>query len=75
MCEWRLRLTAVDEEAVGLAAACFPQFTFTGTAKQLRARGAEFDAEGVTKLVYQPAGPDIAGELGRMMAAVGDSAS
>jgi 5,10-methylenetetrahydromethanopterin reductase len=68
-----VRLTAVDTEAVALAADLLPQFTFSGTAEQLRARVAEYEAGGVTELVYQPAGPDIAGELGRMMAAVGDS--
>ncbi|OBB07518.1 5,10-methylene tetrahydromethanopterin reductase [Mycobacteriaceae bacterium 1482268.1] len=68
-----VRLTAVDEEAVALAADLLPQFTFSGTAQQLRARVAEYEAGGVTELVYQPAGPDIAGELARMMAAVGDS--
>ena len=67
-----VRLTAVDEEAVALAADLLPQFTFTGTATQLRDRVAEYEAGGVTELVYQPAGPDVAVELGRMMDAVGD---
>ena len=70
-----VRLTAVDEEAVALAADLLPQFTFSGTAEQLRARVAEYEAGGVTELVYQPAGPDVAGELARMMDAVGDAAS
>ncbi len=35
-----VRLTAVDEDAVGLAADLLPQFTFSGTADQLRARVA-----------------------------------
>jgi 5,10-methylenetetrahydromethanopterin reductase len=67
-----VRLTAVDEEAVALAADLLPQFTFTGTATQLRDRVAEYEAGGVTELVDQPAGPDVAVELGRMMDAVGD---
>ena len=67
-----VRLTAVDEEAVALAADLLPQFTFSGTATQLRDRVAEYEAGGVTELVYQPAGPDVAVELGRMMDAVGD---
>ena len=67
-----VRLTAVDEEAVALAADLLPQFTFTGTATQLRDQVAEYGAGGVTELVYQPAGPDVAVELGRMMDAVGD---
>jgi 5,10-methylenetetrahydromethanopterin reductase len=70
-----VRLTDVDKEAVALAAELLPQFTFSGTAEQLRARVAEFAAGGVTELVYQPAGPDVAGELARMMAAVGDDCS
>jgi 5,10-methylenetetrahydromethanopterin reductase len=70
-----VRLTDVDKEAVALAADLLPQFTFSGTAEQLRARVAEFAAGGVTELVYQPAGPDVAGELARMMAAVGDDCS
>ena len=67
-----VRLTAVDEEAVAIAADLLPQFTFTGTAAQLRDRVAEYEAGGVTELVYQPAGPDVAGELARMMEAVGE---
>jgi len=68
-----VRLTAVDQEAVALAADILPQFTFSGTASQLRDRAAEYEAGGVTELVYQPAGPDIPGELARMMAAVGSA--
>ena len=67
-----VRLTAVDEVAVSIAADLLPQFTFTGTAAQLRERAAEYAAGGVTELVYQPAGPDVAGELDRMMKALGD---
>ena len=70
-----VRLTAVDEEAVALAAGLLPQFTFSGTAEQLQARAAEYEAGGVTELVYQPAGPDVADELGRMMDAVGSASS
>ncbi|OBK72421.1 hypothetical protein [Mycobacterium sp. 1274761.0] len=68
-----MRLTHVDEEAVAVAADLLPQFTFSGTAEQLRARVAEYAAGGVTELVYQPAGPHIAGELARTMAAVGEA--
>jgi 5,10-methylenetetrahydromethanopterin reductase len=38
----------------------------------LRERAAEYAAAGITELVYQPAGPDIVGELARMMAAISD---
>jgi 5,10-methylenetetrahydromethanopterin reductase len=44
-----VRLTAVDEEAVGLAAELLPQFTFSGSAAQLRDRVAEYEAGGVTE--------------------------
>jgi 5,10-methylenetetrahydromethanopterin reductase len=70
-----VRLTAVDTEAVSLAADLLPQFTFSGTASQLRDRAAEYEAGGVTELVYQPAGPDIPGELAAMMDAIGGTAS
>lgn len=40
-------------------------FSFTGTASELRERAAAYAAMGVTELVLQPAGPDIAGELER----------
>lgn len=68
-----VRLTEVDQEAVTLAADMLPQFTFSGTPAQLRDRVAEYEAGGVTELVYQPAGHDIAGELARMMAAIGNA--
>jgi len=70
-----VRLTAVDEEAVALAVDLLPQFTFSGTAEQLRTRVAEYEAGGVTELVYQPAGPDLTGELERVMDAVGSASS
>ena len=44
--------------------------TFTGTPDQLRARADQLAAAGVTELAYQPAGPDIPGELERMHAAL-----
>jgi 5,10-methylenetetrahydromethanopterin reductase len=68
-----VRLTAVDKEAVALAADLIPALTFSGTPAQLRERVAQYEAASVTELVYQPAGPDIAGELARMMAAIGDT--
>lgn len=44
--------------------------TLTGTPADLRAKVNSFAASGVDELVYQPAGPDPAGELARMMAAL-----
>jgi 5,10-methylenetetrahydromethanopterin reductase len=41
--------------------------SFSGTTRQLRAKLAERAEQGVTELVYQPAGPDVRGELERFM--------
>jgi 5,10-methylenetetrahydromethanopterin reductase len=45
------------------------QVTVTGVAAEVRARLDELAAAGVTEAVYQPAGPDVAGELERLIAA------
>jgi 5,10-methylenetetrahydromethanopterin reductase len=37
--------------------------TVTGTADEIGQRVSELDAEGITEIIYQPTGPDIAGEL------------
>jgi 5,10-methylenetetrahydromethanopterin reductase len=42
----------------------------SGPPDALRERVAVFASAGVTEIVYQPAGPDIPGELERMFAAV-----
>jgi 5,10-methylenetetrahydromethanopterin reductase len=39
------------------------QTTLTGTADEIGRRVSELAAEGVTEIIYQPTGPDIAGEL------------
>jgi 5,10-methylenetetrahydromethanopterin reductase len=57
---------ALDAGGAGL----LPAVTFTGTPDQLRARLEGLAAAGVTELAYQPAGPDIPGELERMHAAL-----
>jgi len=46
------------------------QVTLTGSAAEVRDRVEALAAEGVTELVYQPAGPDIRRELERMMSAI-----
>ena len=50
-------------------AAIVDQLTISGTASEVRRRLDEFADQGVTEAVYQPAGPDIPGELERMIAA------
>jgi len=45
------------------------QVTVTGTADQVRRRLDDLAGRGITEAVYQPAGPDINGELERMIAA------
>lgn len=44
------------------------QLTISGTADDVGRRLDELAEQGVTELVYQPTGPDIAGELERMLA-------
>jgi 5,10-methylenetetrahydromethanopterin reductase len=39
------------------------QTTLTGTADEIGQRVSELAAEGITEIIYQPTGPDIAGEL------------
>jgi 5,10-methylenetetrahydromethanopterin reductase len=61
-----VRVTDVDRDAVIEAAELLPSVSFSGTPAQLREKVAALEAIGVTEIVYQPAGPDIAGELARM---------
>jgi 5,10-methylenetetrahydromethanopterin reductase len=37
--------------------------TLTSTADDIGRRVGEISAQGITELIYQPTGPDIAGEL------------
>ncbi|MBK9180906.1 MAG: LLM class flavin-dependent oxidoreductase [Acidimicrobiales bacterium] len=46
-------------------------FTLTGTLDQLRERLAGLELSGVTEVAWQPAGPDIPGELERFAALLG----
>lgn len=64
-------LTERDRVALGEGAPLLPSLSFTGSPAELRDRVADLDAAGVTELAYQPAGPDIPGELERMMGALG----
>jgi 5,10-methylenetetrahydromethanopterin reductase len=65
------RLTDIDREPVSEGADLIPALTFSGTPAQLRDRVASYEVLGVTEIVYQPAGPDIPGELARMADAIG----
>ena len=65
------RLTDIDREPVREGADLIPSLTFSGTPAQLCERVAAYESQGVTELVYQPAGPDILGELARMAEAIG----
>jgi 5,10-methylenetetrahydromethanopterin reductase len=49
-----------------------PEVTLTGTPEQLRQRIAQLSDQGVTEIGYQPAGPDIVGELKRFKEVVQD---
>jgi 5,10-methylenetetrahydromethanopterin reductase len=42
----------------------------TGTADEIGQRVSELAAEGITEIIYQPTGPDIAGELEAFRTAV-----
>lgn len=46
-----------------------PQTTLTGTAADIAGRLAEIARQGITEVIYQPTGPDIAGELEAFIAA------
>lgn len=66
-----VHLTDRDRAALAEGSSLLPVVSFTGTAAALRERVAGLEAAGVTELAYQPAGPDIPGELERMAAALG----
>jgi 5,10-methylenetetrahydromethanopterin reductase len=51
------------------AASMVEQLTVTGDPPQVRARLDQMAGQGVTEIVYQPAGPDIPGELERFLLA------
>jgi 5,10-methylenetetrahydromethanopterin reductase len=63
-------LTDRDRAALAEGADLLGAFTLTGTPAELQKRVSDLAAAGVTEVVYQPAGPDIPGELERFLAAV-----
>jgi 5,10-methylenetetrahydromethanopterin reductase len=63
-------LNAADEAAwAGGAHALLKAVTVSGTRDEVRQRLATLAEQGATEIVYQPAGPDIRGELERFMEA------
>ena len=64
-------LTDRDRLALAEGASLLPALSFTGTRSELRDKVAALEAAGATELAYQPAGPDIPGELERMREALG----
>jgi 5,10-methylenetetrahydromethanopterin reductase len=65
-----IHLTDRDRAALVDGADLLGRFTLTGSPDALREQVARFAAAGVTEIAYQPAGPDIPGELERFHAAV-----
>jgi 5,10-methylenetetrahydromethanopterin reductase len=60
-----------DRVAITEMAPLLTSFGLSGSAKEVREKVAAFEHGGVTEIVYQPAGPDIARELRAFMDAVG----
>jgi 5,10-methylenetetrahydromethanopterin reductase len=66
-----VELTGRDRSALDAGGAdLIMSFTFTGTPEALRDKVARLAESGITEIAYQPAGPDIPGELERFHAAV-----
>jgi 5,10-methylenetetrahydromethanopterin reductase len=65
-----VRVKAAEKAAVMAAADLIPAMSFSGTPDELRKKVADFESMGVTEIAYQPAGPDIPGELRRMAQAL-----
>lgn len=65
-----VELSERDRAALAHGAPLLTALSFTGTASALREKVAALQAAGATELAYQPAGPDIPGELERMFSAL-----
>ena len=63
-------LTPRDRAALAEGASLMTAISFTGTRDELRDKVAVLEAAGATEIAYQPAGPDIPGELERMRNAI-----
>jgi 5,10-methylenetetrahydromethanopterin reductase len=66
-----ISLTARDRAALAEGAPLMTSISFTGTPDELRAKATALESAGATEIAYQPAGPDIPGELARMRDALG----
>jgi 5,10-methylenetetrahydromethanopterin reductase len=64
-----VEVTPFDAAAVMEAADLIPAMSFSGTPDELHRKVANFEAQGVTEIAYQPAG-DIRAELARMATAL-----
>lgn len=63
-----IALNAADEAAWGAGGrAVLPEVTLTGTRAEIRRRLDAYAAQGITEIVFQPCGPDAAGELERFI--------
>jgi 5,10-methylenetetrahydromethanopterin reductase len=66
-----IELNQADEAAwAATAGALLPTTTLTGTAAEVRARAEQLVEQGVTEMVYQPSGPNLARELETMYQAL-----
>ena len=64
-------ISLTERDAMVVDGAMLRMFGLARTAPEWRDRLAELEAAGATEIAYQPAGPDIPGELERFAAAVG----
>jgi 5,10-methylenetetrahydromethanopterin reductase len=64
-------IALTERDAKVVDGAMLHRFGLARTAESWRERLAELETAGVTEIAYQPAGPDIAGELERFAAAGG----
>jgi 5,10-methylenetetrahydromethanopterin reductase len=68
----QLELNDADRMLFPDAASAIPKAALVGDAAQMRHQLAAWEASGITEVAFQPAGPDIAGELERFAAAAHD---
>jgi len=69
--EHMVRVSEHDRRLLATAGDLMSSFTYTGTAKEVRARIDALEASGVTELLYAPMGPDVPRELRAFAAMAG----